>query len=749
MMIQRTQRGTWVRCGWSSGSRPCSRQLLLVVAALWIVPPLSAQTFAPTETPQVLRAAPAAEPIELDGLLAEAQWDAAEPASNFRQIEPQQGEPASFSTEVRLLYDEDHLYVGAVLSDAGGVAGRVRGLARDFGWDDNDAFGIALDPFADGRIGMAFQANRAGVQRDQLVFDGQTDDLEWDGVWSVRTASTAEGWSVEMVIPWSTLRYPPGSAEWRVNFVRTVRGVGEMSGWSPWPRAFGPYRLEYGGHLIGLETPPPTANVRVQPYTTGSGSARREGSGWSTTTEAEFGGDLKWAITPRTVLDVTVNTDFAQADVDRQVINLSRFSVFFPERRPFFQENASLFSVGRGEALQPFFSRRVGLDDEGAPIPIRAGARLTSRMGSGQLGTLLVHQGGSEDAARSTIGVGRYSRNIGEDSRVGALIAARHDDGRDAAGSVTNAVGAVDAFLRLSPATYVQGMASASLDQGAGGEGAAGYVWLASRSNRGYLGWVEEYVGRSYQAGSGFVRRQDYLWTSPAAWLDFRPDWKPSFVRSFEPGTFLGVYHRASDGRFLEADWHIYPFYMRLHNNATVRLSGWLHWQDHEQTFSPLPEVAIEPGRYFYNRWAASLTASPSARFTATLDATTGEFYDGRMHELSVSGSAVPSPHIALDLTYTLNALRDVGDDGTDVNAWIAAPELRLALNPRVHLSTFYQYGSTDDLSAWNARFSWEFRPLSYLYVVYNDRTHGRLNGTPSSPDERRLIVKLTYLGQF
>lgn len=732
--------------------RSLGRRLCAVGVLAWIAgAPASAQTYEPPETRLVLHAVRTAEPISIDGQLDEPAWSTADVVSGFRQIEPNQGQAARFGTVVRLLYDDARLYIGALLSDSTDLAGRVRGLRRDFDWDTNDAFGVTLDAFGDGRVGMAFQSNRAGVQRDQLVFDGQTYDLVWDGVWSVRTAEVADGWSVEMAIPWATLRYPPGGADWRVNFVRTVRGVGEMSGWSAWPRAFGPYRLEYGGDLVGLEPPPPTANLRVQPYTTGSGLARRDATdaGWVTTTDGDAGADLKWAITPQAVLDLTINTDFAQADVDRQVINLSRFSVFFPERRPFFQENASLFAVGRGAALQPFFSRRVGLDDQGLPIPIHAGARLTTRSAGRQLGALLVHQGGAGAVSGSTIGVARYSRNIGAESRIGALITARQDQGRDTARSVSNAVAAVDAFLRFTPSAYLQGMVSASASSGSGGEDAAGYVWLANRSNRGYIGWVEEYVGRSYAADVGFVRRQDYLWSSPAAWLDYRPDWKPSFVRSFEPGTYAGVYHRASDRHFLEAEWHIYPVYVRLHNNATFRVSAWLHWQDHEQTFTPLPAVDIAPGRYSYNRWAAHLSAPPSARLTASIDASTGEFYDGRMHQLSVAAAAVPSPNAALHLNYTLNALRDVGVVDTDLDAWILAPELRLALDPRVQLSTFYQYSSTDELTTWNARFSWEFRPLSYIYVVYNDRAFDTIDGIRAAPAERQLIVKFTYLQQF
>jgi hypothetical protein len=728
-------------------------RVLLLLAAPVLVPvapgPAGQTASVPPAGSLTLRASRASGPVTLDGVLSEPAWDAAQVISGFRQIEPDAGAPARFPVQVRMLFDDDHIYVGAFLSDAAGLAGRVRDLARDFGWDTNDAFGITVDPFGDGHIAMAFQVNRAGVLRDQLVFDGRTFDLEWDGVWRAASVTTPDGWSVEMAIPWATLRYPADGRAWRVNFVRTVRGVGEVSGWVPWPRGLSPYHLEYGGDIVGLEPRPPARNLRIQPYSVARGVSHRGDAGWTTTTEADLGLDLKWAVSPRTVLDLTVNTDFAQADVDRQVINLSRFSVFFPERRPFFLENASLFAVGRSGALQPFFSRRIGLDVGGTPIPIHAGARLTSRSATGQAGGLLVHQGAAGRVEGTMVGVGRYSRNLGAGSRVGGLAALRHDRGDDTTASTLNLTGAVDTYVRFSSATYLQGMVSGSTHDGPGGEGLAGYVWMASRGPRGYVGWVEEYVSASYLPASGFVRRQNYLWTSPAGWLDLRPDWRPSFVRSFEPGTYFGMYHRPSDGRFLEAEWHIYPLYVRFHNNATVRASAWLHWQDHETEFRPLPGVAIAPGRYSYQRAGLSVSTAPSSRFTANANLLTGPFYDGRLHAVTLSGSAVPSPHVGLFLSWALNALRGVGVEQADVNAWILAPELRLALNPRLLLTTFYQYSSIQHVGALNLRFSWEFRPLSYMYLVFNDRHPGSDALAGAGPAERQAILKVTWLRQF
>lgn len=736
----------WALIAWLAGRRRRSAHHALRLALLGALLP----TAAAADDSRTITATRTVSPMRIDGRLDEPAWAGAPVTGGFRQIEPVQGEPARFPTEVRLLFDDTHLYVGAFLTDTAGIAGRVRGLQRDFGWETNDVFGITVDAFGDGRVGMVFQANRAGVQRDQLVFDGRTFDEEWDGVWRVATTTTEMGWQVEMAIPWTTLRYPTTGAVWRVNFVRTVRGAGEVSGWQPWPRGLSVYHLEYGGDITGLVPPPPARNLRVQPFSVGRRLSQGGASGRTTVTDGDVGLDLKWAVTPRTVLDLTVNTDFAQADVDRQVINLSRFSVFFPERRPFFLENASLFAVGRSGALQPFFSRRIGLDAGGAPVPIHAGARLTSRSNSGQAGALLVHQAGTNGYTGSTIGVGRYSRNLGSGSRIGGLVAVRHNQGGAATASAFNLTGAVDTYLRFSAATYLQGMLSAAADGGGGGDGTAGYLWIASRGPRGYLGWIQEYVGRSYHPASGFVRQQNYILTSPAGWLDFRPAWRPAAVRSFEPGFVASVYHRGSDARFLEAQFTAYPVFVRFHDNTTVRLQGSYHLQDHEEPFRPLAGVTIAPGRYRYARWSGTVNTAPSRPFSLNVTGTTGQFYDGHLHTLALSGSAVPSPHVSFLLSYTHNALRGVGTGGTDADAWILAPELRLALNPRVQLTTLYQYSSTSRLGVWNARLAWEFRPLSYLYLVFNDRRpYDEPAPTASPTAERQLLLKVTWLGQL
>ncbi len=700
------------------------------------------ETFPPPTTPLVMEALRVDTPPEVDGILDDGVWLQAPVARQFRQMEPDQGMDAPLDTEVRILFDETHLYVGALLRDPRGAGGaRTRSLARDFAWFENDAFGITLDPFGDGRIGMAFQVNAGGAQRDQLIFDGTVYQLEWNGVWSARTGETPEGWTVEMAIPWRTLRYPAEPGPWTVNFVRTRRLQGEMTGWSPWPRAFGPYRMEYGGRLVGLEPPAASRPLQLQPYVLG----RRVPEAFDPTTQgeaAEVGLDAKWILDPGTALDLTVNTDFAQVEDDRQVVNLSRAAVLFPEQRPFFLENAGLFALSESRLIRPFFSRRMGLDDSGNPVPIQFGGRLTTRRANGSAGFLALRQGEGEN--HSTFAVARGIRNLGTDSRLGGLVGVRHDQGP---GGGTSTTFAADGLWRPSSSAQVLGFVSGSTG-GGGPAGTAGYLWASSTTNRGYFGWLQSYVSPHYNPGTGVVARRDLHLTSPAFSLDFRPSWLPTAMRSIEAGVTTYFYHRASDLSFEEGLVTVGPTLV-LRDGTELSMVAEPTWQVLDGPFRPLPGVEVTPGRYQYTRWRARLDWAPSARITGSLGMGTGDFYDGRLTGTTASLRAVVSPRVAVGGTYSLDALRGVGEgERTELDARILGSEARLALNPRLQFTLLQQWNSALDTSAWNARVAWEFQPLSYLYLVYNHRQIDGVWGMPGAPvrEDRQFIAKLSWL---
>ena len=735
-----------------------------VILVSWLYTLLSVQSlygqdvFPPPENPPRLEAFKATSTIRIDGQLDESDWQSASPVSGFTQEEPEQGAPPSFDTEVRVLYDEENLYIAAVCYDGEGASGiRVQDLRRDFDFFENDVFGVSLDPFSDGRNAIIFQVNPYGVLRDLQVTDGNIFNIDWDATFEARTSIQGDSWVAEIAIPWNVLRYSQEQDSWGINFVRGIRRLGEFSGWSLWPRVFTPYRMDYAGVLENIEPPPPSTNLRIQPYLVMRDERVGETEELFDAITPEIGGDVKWAVTPNTVLDLTVNTDFAQADADRQVVNLSRFSVFFPERRAFFLENASLFRVGSSIAALPFFSRRIGLDDFGQPIPIDAGARLISRTNSRNIGALFVRQRSNTTSPVSHFGVARYSQNLGENNRIGMLATLRQDERFDGQPAEVNTVGAIDGLFRFTQTLTLQGMVSGSLTREAEGDGSAGYAWLANDSNSGYLGHVQAFISKNYNPGVGFVARDDLLLTSPAGNLDLRPGWKPEFVRSFNPGFVAYMYHRLSDGAFQEAWLTLTPVSISFIKGAEINLSLEPNWQTLENqdvaVFRPLG-VGLDAGDYSYIRYNAALQSDLSRRYSGALEVTAGPYFDGQLTTVSATARLAPSPHMALSLDYELNRATNLGTLGEDVDSHLFGPELRLALNPRFQFNAFYQYNTLEERARWNVRMSYEFSPLSYVFLVFNDNRYF-INETlrRSNPDffatQQQAILKVSYLRQL
>ena len=405
--------------------------------------------------------------LHIDGQLDEIDWKLALPFSNFVQIEPEQGKAASQKTEVRVLFNRQFLYIGIIAFDSMGKnAIRATDFKRDFSIRSHDLVAVSIDAFNDHRNAMSFATNAYGVQRDLLVFDDILTDLDWDGLWKVRTSRTDSGWIAEKAIPWQTMRYPrmkDSLQNWEFNVMRTRRLSNEIDAFSPYPRSFTINRMAYAGVLKGLSPPPPKTNIRIQPYMLG---AYDQYKNYPASTQPEknsfrAGGDIKWAISPNKILDLTFNTDFAQADADRQVNNTSRFSVFFPERRQFFLENASLFGPGVAPSddqsggsmrIQPFFSRRIGLDNSGNPIPLDAGGRYVYRSVKRNFGLLAMRQRAQGLIPGTNYFVGRYSENLGSQNRLGALVTMKNN------ANGTNLVTAIDGFFRLSESHSINTM---------------------------------------------------------------------------------------------------------------------------------------------------------------------------------------------------------------------------------------------------------------------------------------------------
>lgn len=681
----------------------------------------------------------------IDGRLDDDTWRAAMPVTDFHIVRPDYARDAKHPTRVRLLYDDEYLYVAAeMLLPEGRRAIRVRDLRREFDFSENENFSVTLGPLGDRRTAYQFSVTPYGSQRDVQAFDGgdQTND-NWDALWRTRTAITDSSWTAEIAIPWATLRYAPDAAQWEVNFLRNARHALETSAWAPFPRQFTSFRITFAGTATGIAPPPPRPSLRLRPYVL-TNSARVGAA--ATDTQRDLGGEVIWSPDANTTIDLTLRTDFAQADVDRQVVNLERFSVFFPERRQFFLENADVLGVrgltGR-YTVQPFFSRTIGLAADGRPIPVDVGARYAYRSATTTVGALTMRQAAHEGDGAATFGVLRGSRFFSGATRLGGMMAVRHDESGNASDAGTNVVLAVDGIGRIGEQIQLNGMVSTSHDRGRTGVAAAYFAGRDTPSL--YTGILGALVTADYTPRTGFVSRPDVVVTSPAIIGNWQPDWRPANVVWFRPAVVTYFYNAPQD--FALQEGYVQAYVDVLHRSGAL----WYpyverHLQRPTADFAPLPGVTIAAGRNDYWRYGWYGTTDASAKWTLSTNLSTGGYFDGRRDRFIASARFAPSPYLAVNLDAEVNALHEVGIADTSLTTHLLAPELRVALSPRVQLTTFYQYNTAAERGALNARFSWEFAPLSFVYIVYND-TRAILDAV--TPADRALVLKVVWFGQI
>src|SRR5262245_51588510 len=454
------------------GSTTCLPRFVLFAALC----ALAARTAAAAD-PRIVTAVETRTPITLDGVLDDEAWISAEPATDFVQAEPHEGQAATERTTVRLLFDRDALYVGVRCDDAMAAALIVNDIRKDFTPGEQDTFELLLDTFADRRNGFVFATNPAGARSDtQIANEGRDVNTSWDAVWSVATKVDGNGWSAEMRIPFKTLRFERGEGRiWGVNFSRRIRRKNEVDYWSPVPRVYNLYRAGLAGTLTGLGDVSQGHNLRIKPWVAGN-STRAVGGG-EFDPASHVGVDVKYGVTPSLTLDVTVKPDFAQAEADEQQVNLTQFSLFFPEKREFFLENSGMFYFGDipresrlgsarfappEEEILLFFSRRVGLTSEGDPIPIAAGARMTGRAGGTGPGLMTIQTETEGERPGDNYTVLRGRRDILRNGDIGGVFLSRQSVGNGG----RNEVAGVDANFRFVRALSLNGFLARSFTPG-------------------------------------------------------------------------------------------------------------------------------------------------------------------------------------------------------------------------------------------------------------------------------------------
>ncbi|MEQ8361704.1 MAG: DUF5916 domain-containing protein [Cyclobacteriaceae bacterium] len=710
--------------------------------------------FSPPPQPRVVKALRSTDPIRVDGRLSESSWEDAPETSDFFKIEPRQGGGYLYETKAKILFDSKNLYVGFFCADSLGRKGvRAQDLRRDFDSRENDIVGIQLDPQNLKQYCVSFQTTPYGNQRDLQNFNDSQTDNDWNSLWTVRTFQTDSGYFAEFAIPFKSLRYdkpiPGEPVSWGMTMTRLARRDFEQTVFPAIPQSYSPYRMTYAAKLEGLDLPPPSANVRVEPYFLNQNERTSQAGERNTHNNLKIGGEVKWAINPRSVLDFTVNTDFAQADVDRAVNNLERFNIFFPERRQFFLENSGIWAGGLQTSIRPFFSRRIGLqgDFNATPAPIDAGTRFTLRDEKKAIAGLYMHQRETENSAAASFSVMRYLKNYSKENNIGVMLTHRLDEASSSLGveNKNNATLTIDGLIRPKSEWTIQYLLSGSRDYETNINGTAGRIFVGHSPNKHYWGWVTEFTDKNYNPAIGFVRQKNVLRHNPGGYWILRPKSLP-WIRRWDPGFFADYYHDADNpGNFQQASLYLFPVYIFFKDNSFFEYAIYTNWQNINFNFAPLG-LPIAQGEYYYVNHRVKFNTDQSKKFSANGIYNWGDFYNGKKETVNAGFRLAPDPHVAFTADYEFNKLKKIGEDKRNLDTHLVTGGVRLAWNPRIQLSAFYQYNSYDEQGRWNVRASWEYRPLSFIYFVFNDTQTDLLEGPISN---HQLIGKITFLKQF
>ena len=693
--------------------------------------------------------APAA--IVVDGVLDEEIWTTTQAAADFVQAEPHEGSPATEPTEVRVAFDAEAIYFGVRCRDAGGGP-IVNDIRKDFVPGDQDSIEILLDTFADRRNGFVFVTNAAGAKSDtQMANEGRDVNTNWDAVWSVATRTTADGWTAEIRIPFKTLRFERGEGHiWGVNFSRRIRRKNEIDYWSPVPRVYNLYRAGFGGTLDGLPDAAQGRNLRIKPWFSVDDT---RAVGGELNPGAHAGLDLKYGVTPGLTLDVTVRPDFAQAEADEQQVNLTQFSLFYPEKREFFLENSGIFYFGDipresrlgfnrfappEEEMLLFFSRRIGLTDAGTTIPIDAGGRLTGRAGPYGIGVLTIRTN-PEFGAGDTYTVLRGRRDVLGTSDVGAIFLSRDSE---TPGDYNRVYGA-DANFRFFRALSINGFFTKSeTPQVESGQlaGKGSVTWNANFLHTQYSFLT---VGDHFKDDIGFIKRTGVRKHFGDLGVRPRPEWARRFgIRELHPHARANIYTDQSNVEVSHTN-HV-AFGVFLEDGGIIEFAMNPRYERIIVPFRVRPDQAFEPGAYGWNEYELNVETNHSAKISGSLDVISGGFWTGTQKTTKVGIIVRPSYHLSLDTALQRNDI-DLPFPMHAFTTNLVTARIGYAFNTRTFLDTLLQYNTDLRQFSANVRFDLIHRPLSDLFIVYNEQ---QLTDQIVASG-RGLIIKYTHMLTF
>lgn len=690
----------------------------------------------PPMSPPVTQAFRLSAPPQLDGNVADdAAWSGVQPASRFWQVRPDEGRPATQRTEVYVGFTDDSLYVGVICFDDDPAGIIVTDSRRDSSLEETDSFQVILDSYHDRQNGFVFGTNPAGIEFDGQVVKQATDvfgsggggfNRNWDTSWNVKAVISDIGWSTEMQIPFKSLRYGAEDVQtWGINFQRNIRRNNEVAYWSPLSLQHDLYRVIDAGTLENLEVPG-QRNLKITPYVLGQASSGGELTP-GTHYDDEFGFDIKYSLTPSLTLDATYNTDFAQVEVDEQQINLNRFSLFFPEKRPFFLENAGQFAVGDGGEVELFFSRRIGISDDGDQIPIDAGLRLSGRMGRAtNVGLLYMSTEAVPGIAPGNdFAVARVNQELRNRSSIGALFVDRSGDGSDD----YNRTYAIDGRWGIGENVDIEGWAAQTDTPGFSGSNDAFSV-TANYSSAEWTNFVSyTQVGASFNPEVGFLRRSNYRKYSGLIFRRVRPDdlWGLHEMRPHVSYTGYWDFDGFQESGKLHIDNHWeWQSGLEIHTGANATHEGV------KQAFEIVDGVTIEPGTYKHEELQLVFFTNQAAPLSFGVSLIAGGFFGGDKVFVEPSLNYRIGETFSTELSWVHNDIDlPVANGEFEVN--LARLRISYSFTPKILLQALVQYDDVNDITATNLRFSWLQSANAGLFIVYNEvnefDSHGRDTG--------------------
>jgi hypothetical protein len=711
-----------------------------------------------------IRAVRISEPRRVDGVLDELHYERVPSMTGFIQIDPTPGELASEQTEVWVSFDDDNFYVSARMHDSDMAHLVATEMRRDSTviFQGNDFLSIMLDPFYDRRNGLVFTVNPIGGRTDSQVTNERQFIQDWNPVWAVKTGRFEGGWTLEAAFPFKSIRYGKGVAQiWGFNAMRAKRSKNERSLLTKVPPGRGDAAMaqaSFAASMVGLEAPMAGRPLDIKPYATSSVTTNRTVSPVvSNDPKAAGGVDLKYAVTQGLSADLTVNTDFAQVEADEQQANLTRFSLFFPEKREFFLENQGMFSFGgvqltgnltgfaNSDQVAPilFYSRRIGLNGTRV-VPLRAGGRLTGRAGAYSIG-IVSAQTGEEDEdlvapARSTnYSVVRVKRDILRRSAIGLIATSVNPSGSGSSNAAYGLDGTFAFFDNLQVNTYW----AKSDTPGRDGDDTSYRAQLNYDADRYGLQLERVTVGEDFNPGLGFVRRGDMRRTYGQFRFSPRPAHLPR-VRKFRYQGNAGVIEDDTgrlESRDLEGE-----FTIEFMNGDHITARYTSNYEFLSQPFPIATGVSIPVGEYEFNTYRLGFILGRQRRVSGNAAVEWGPFYNGDQTSVTLSQSRVSlTPALSVEPTYTLNKIEL--DQGRFTHNLFGS-RITYTMTPLMFASALVQYNSATGSVSTNARLRWEYQPGSELFVVYNeDRNTSSLGVQGLST--RSIIVKVNRLFRY